>query len=269
MTALLEGASALAKTIKVRAPEDTGSEMAELAERFDHLLRKPPFEDLRGHALHRRLAAAPVGEERFDPRYAAAWELYFELYAERHWDPQREVMSEWAYGGFADAIYQRFCGQLLADHLRLRATTEPPGEGGGPHFVGDRFDLYLDVTPPRSVICDWRDDSERRASLRPDLILYERDTGRVALMDAKYRNSGHRASSDSLTEVQLYLQAYSRRRVGVLFPPSQSPAVDELHVNQVSDGTFAIYEMPFLPESRMAKFLTEQIDPTIELLLAE
>jgi hypothetical protein len=268
-TALVEGAAALARVVEARAPKDVRSQMEELVERLDSLLRKLPFRELRRHRAHGEPSAAPVAEERFDPRYAAAWELHRELYAERHWDPMREVMPEWAYSGFADAIYQRFCGQLLADHLGLRATADLPGEGAGPHFVGERFDLYLDVTPPHPVIRDWRDDSERKARLRPDLVLHERATGRVALMDAKYRGTGHRASSDSLAEVQLYLQAYSRKRVGVLFPPGGGLGEERWRVHRVSDGTFAIYEMPFLPETRMAIFLAEEIDPTIELLLAE
>ena len=269
VTALLEGASALARVIEARAPSTIRSEVAEFADRIERLLRRPPFATLRRRPLRRSLPESQVGEERFDPRYATAWTLYRELHAERHWDPCREIMPEWAYGGHADAIYQRFCGQLLADHLGLRPTGALPGEGGGPHFVGDRFDLYLDVTPPRAVIRDWRDDSERRAGLRPDLVLHERESGRVALMDAKYRNSGARASADSLSDVQLYLQSYSRRSVGVLFPPSTDTGVDVWRVRRVSDGRFSIFEMPFLPEPRMAGFLSDQIGPTLERLLAD
>jgi hypothetical protein len=267
-TALLEGTSALARAVGIRAPEAVQPELFDLAERLDSLLRRPPFESLHGQAAWRPLVVGPIEEERVDSRYAAAWQLYFELYAERHWDPRRELMPEWAYGGYADAIYQRFCGQLVADHLGLRPMSEPPGEGYGPHFVGARFDLYLDITPPRSVIRDWRDDSGRRASLRPDLVLHERDTGRVALMDAKYRCSGRRATADSLTDVQLYLQAYSRQKVGVLFPPSKDAGEDIWNVHLVSDGSFSIYEIPFLPEPQMATFLREAVDPVIEELLA-
>ena len=269
VTALLEDASALARAIEARAPRSIGLEVAEFADRLERLLRRPPFAELRRRPLRRSLPAAQAGEERFDRRYATAWALYRELHAERHWDPRREIMPEWAYGGHADAIYQRFCGQLLADHLGLRPTAEPPGKGAGPHFAGKRFDLYLDVTPPRSVIRDWRDDSERRAGLRPDLVLHERATGRVALLDAKYRNDGERASADSLTDMQLYLQAYSHRSVGVLFPPRTDAAGDAWRVHEVSDGTFTIYEMPCLPEPRMADFLAERIDPALERLLAD
>lgn len=268
VTGLLADAAALARAIGSRAPTTIRSEMADFAGRLERLLGRPPFADLRQRPLRRPLPVAQVGEERFDPRYAAAWKLHRELHVDRHWDPRREIMPEWAYGGHADAIYQRFCGQLLADHLGLRPTAEAPGEGSGPHFAGERFDLYLDVTPPRSVIRDWRDDSERRAGLRPDLVLHERDSGRAALMDAKYRNRRGRASADSLTDVQLYLQAYSRRSVGVLFPPATNAGGDIWKVHRVSDGRFTILEMPFLPEPQMADFLAEQIGPALESLLA-
>jgi hypothetical protein len=268
-TALLDGTSALAKATHTQAPEQVRKTMLELSERLDRLLLKPPFRELRRHGAHLRLPLALAAEEQLDSRYAAARALHHELFADRHWDPRREIMPERAYASFADAIYQRFCGQLLADHLELQPTADLPGEGIGPHFAGKRFDLYLDVTPPRSVVRDWRDDSVRRANLRPDLVLHERSTGRVALMDAKYRSKDLRATPDSLADAQLYLQAYSRERIGILFPPRPGPADKRWTVHKVTDGTFSIYEIPFLPDARMATFLAQKVDPVIELLLAK
>jgi hypothetical protein len=267
MTALLDGVAALARSTQIKAPKHIRKEMAELVEQVERLLLRSPFNELRRRGAHLRLPLALAVEERIDPRYAAAREMHRELVRERHWDPRREVMPERAYAGHADAIYQRFCGHLLADHLGLEPTAELPGEGKGPHFAGDRFELYVDVTPPSSVIHNWREDSDREANLRPDLVLRERSTGRVALMDAKYRADRLRATLDSLAEVQLYLQTYSRKRVGILFPPGPGPDEQRWKAHEVTDGTFCIYELPFLPEARMASFLSGELDPVIELLL--
>jgi hypothetical protein len=263
---LLDGTLALAKATRSQEPKKARKELSALIAQLERLLLRHPFRGLRNRRSHQ--SADPLTTEEWrDPRYASVHVLHDELCNDRHWTPQRQVMPERSYASFADAIYQRFCAQLLADHLDLLPTDDLPGQGKGPHFVGTRFALYVDVKPPPSVIRDWRGDSDRKTKLRPDLVLHALSTGQVAVLDVKYRAEGMRATGDSLSEVQLYMQAYSQKRVAVIFPPSLGEDERRWKVHEVTDGTFCIYEVPFLPEPQMADFLGTNVDRVLEQLL--
>lgn len=264
-TALGDGVAALARVLATKAPTRTRASFTKLASDLEAGLQRRPFRDLRRRKAHLRVPQRWGVEEREDSRYVRAQELYASLYEDRHWDPRREVLPERAYVGHADGIYQRFVGQLLADHYGMNSTSVVPGTEPGPHFANDRFDLYLDVSPPAPLV-DWRDKSERPTRRRPDIVLHERASGRTALLDAKYRAAGARASESSLSEVQLYLQAYSRRRIGVVYPPVASSVGDPWSVHAVTDGSHAIYEIPMSGASHVAGFLPE-IESCIEKLL--
>lgn len=268
-TQLLLGARALASHVRFTAPRESRADVEGLLAALESLLLRHPFRDLASKAARPLPSSRPAIEEQNDPRYQAAHALHRELFEDRHWDPTQEVMPEWAYAGLADAIYQRFCAQLLADHFGLQSTALQPGIAPGPHFSNERLELYVDVTPPEEVIRDWREGSERPAALRPDILLRERRSGHVALLDAKYRAAGLRASPDSLTEVQLYLQAYGHSRVAVLFPPGahDGPEHERWKIHRVTDGHFSIFEIPVLPEPRMADFLDKKVGPAIEKLI--
>jgi hypothetical protein len=266
-TALLDGTLALAKATRAQEPQEARKELSVLITQLERLLPRHPFRAAQIRRSHLRPTGTTAAAEWLDPRYARVHALHDELFSERHWSPQRQVIPERAYASFADAIYQRFCAQLLADHLDLLPTAELPGQGQGPHFIGARFELYVDVKPPSSVIHDWRGDSDRKTKRRPDLVLHEPSTNRAAVLDVKYRSQGIRATRDSLSEVQIYMQAYSHKRVAVIFPPGLGADEQRWKVHKVTDGTFCIYEVPFLPEPRMANFLATDVDRVIEQLL--
>jgi hypothetical protein len=266
-TALLTDVRALIVTTAGQIPDqDIARALRDHLAEIDEVVRLEPFRTLRRRHAHRGLPRLARAEERTDPRYGLTFGLWRELRQERHWDPSRAVMPERAYAGYADRIYQRFCAILLADALGLEPNPRTAGTGI-PAFTSSRFDLYVDTKPPSSVLSDWRDRTERPSSLRPDLVLHERASGRVAVLDSKYRRdkrSGLRASGDSLSEVQLYLQAYGRNEVGVLYPPREP----YWEINDVTDGQQRIVEIPFRPEAAMAEFLDAHALPTIEGLLA-
>jgi hypothetical protein len=268
-TALLDGTLALAKATRAQEPKKARKELSALIAQLERLRLRHPFRSLRNRRSHLQQADQIAAGEWRDPRYASVYALHDELFNERHWSPQRQVMPERSYASFADAIYQRFCAQLLADHLDLLPTDDLPGHGKGPHFIGTRFELYVDVKPPSSVIRDWREDSDRKTKRRPDLVLHEPSTGRVAVLDVKYRARGMRATRDSLSEVQLYMQAYSQKQVAVIFPPGMGEDEQRWRVREVTDGTFCIYEVPFLPEPQMADFLGTNVDRVLERLLED
>jgi hypothetical protein len=268
-TALLDGTLGLAKATRAQEPNEARKELSALIAQLETLRLRHPFRSLRSRRSRLQPADPITAGEWRDPRYTSVHALHDELFNERHWSPQRHVMPERSYASFADSIYQRFCAQLLADHLDLLPTDDLPGQGKGPHFVGTRFQLYVDVKPPSSVIRDWRGDSDRKTKRRPDLVLHEPSTSRAAVLDVKYRAKGTRATRDSLSEVQLYMQAYSQKRVAVIFPPGPGEDEQRWKVHEVTDGTFCIYEVPFLPEPRMADFLRTQVDRVLEQLLKD
>jgi hypothetical protein len=106
----------------------------------------------------------------------------------------------------------------MAREYGLRQTSPVLG-ASQPAFSGEVFDLYYDTFPPEAVLKSWRWHSDRPDLSRPDLLLYERETGRVAVMDAKYRiSSDGRASEDSRKEVSSYMALYGLEAVSILFP---------------------------------------------------
>jgi hypothetical protein len=265
-SSLLIRVTELATRVLVDAPSRTAETVSDLRHRLTALALREPFRSLIRRRAYCGLSQRPLREEIYDERYASAYRLSSELERDRHWDPQLETVPEWAYAGMADQIYQRFCAHLLADYLGL--TSDPAQVSAfGASFADKDWLLWVDRQPPSWVVQDWRDRSSRPARLRPDLTLFHRPTGRAALMDAKYRRSGERASDDSLTDVQLYLQAYGRRTVGVLYPFVGN---GELRVHRVADeklDTSAIYEIPFVPEPRMAEFISSVFMETLDEML--
>jgi hypothetical protein len=269
-TALLEGTRQLAiRLVGANPGKEIVAELEHIAEQASARLHHEPFRSLLRRRAYTRLARRLGVEERIDHRYRRVLALHEELFDDRHWDPQREVLPERAYAGLADQIFQRFCAHLLADHLGLALA--PQGlRGNGPHFESDEWRVWVDVAPPNHILLDWRDSSERPARLRPDIVVLHRPSGRVALLDAKYRATGARATLDSLSEVQLYLQAYGRATVGVLFPPvvGSAAALSVAKVHDALHDKYTIFAIPFLPDARTADLLaSDAMSRTLEALL--
>lgn len=87
--------------------------------------------------------------------------------------------------------------------------------------------------------------------------------GGGGVLDAKYRTAGARATSDSLSEVQLYLQAYGCENVAILFPPRSEDATD-WSVSQVSDGQFSIVEIPLRPAESLGTYVRDRLRPAVD-----
>jgi hypothetical protein len=172
-----------------------------------------------------------------------------------------QVTEEWAFASLADQVFQAFTAIVIARTFGL-APMAPIGQSG-PQFVSDDYEMWVDSTPPDDVMHNWRDDSSTPAALRPDIVIRRRSDHLVAVLDAKYRSSGVRATPDSLAEVQLYLQAYGCREVSVVFPPTIGSPPWELH--RVTNGYFGITEVPLRPMDDLAAYMTNVIRPAIEL----
>jgi hypothetical protein len=262
-TALVDSAAALADSVLGALPPVERTHFGELRSELHGCLGLEPFRSLHRARAHRRRGVQRGPEELADERYGQVAALLEELERERSWSPQQAVASDRAYALYADQIYQRFVSIVLAEALGLKRLGDLLGPG--PHFqAGDRF-LYVDAKPPQTVLRDWRDNTDRRAALRPDLVLFDRATGKAAVLDAKYRQDGDRASNSSLAEVQLYLQAYGLSQVAVVFPP-HSPHAPWAPAEVAAEG-FRIFELPVRPSSGLATYLAAEVVPRIEAML--
>jgi hypothetical protein len=180
-------------------------------------------EVLQRRPLAQRLARAEVGavprqaEEATEARYRTSYELSTDLRRQFGWSASRTPLPRYSYVERADSIYQAYAASCVARALGLTQTTEVLG-AQSPAFSGSEFDLYYDTLCPPTVLRSWRSSSVKPDTSRPDLLLHERATGRVAVLDAKYRLADGAATEDSRKEVTAYLGLYGLRTITILFP---------------------------------------------------
>lgn len=134
------------------------------------------------------------------------------------WAASAEPARRYSYIESADRIYQAYAAHRVASVLGLSQTSGP--FGAAPlAFTGADFDLYYDTVPPADVIASWRAETPVPDASKPDLLLHERSTDRVAVLDAKYRvgKDGH-ASEDSRKDIAAYQSLYGLASVAILYP---------------------------------------------------
>lgn len=180
-------------------------------------------------------------EELTDRRYGTVFELARDLGAAFGWSPLASRADRYSYVQRADSIYQAYAVSRMAASLGLSQTTTVLGERPLA-FSGPDFDLYYDSTCDPLVLRSWRALSEIPDESRPDALLHERATGRVAVLDAKYRIAGDGwATESSRKEVASYMGLYGLAAVGILFPGSQAST------RQVQGSGQQILEVPVSP----------------------
>lgn len=260
VTRLLLAALELARTCQASAPSALQPELATHVEVTARAVRLEPFATIRRHRGHLRIGVHPATEERVDDRYRRARALLHQLLTDRHWDPLNQVTEEWAFASLADQVFQAFAAIVVARAFEL-GPVAPIGQSG-PHFANDDHEMWVDRAPPDDVLHNWRDDTSTPASLRPDLVIRQKSDHHVVVLDAKYRSGGLRATPDSLSEVQLYLQAYGCREVCVVFPPTAGSAPWEAHL--VTNQHFGITELPLRPMDDLASYMADVLRPAIE-----
>lgn len=183
----------------------------------------------RARALQRRPLAQAIGspsleveprqsEEITEVPYRTTYRIAQDLADRFGWSAAVEPTSRLSYVQYSDAIYQAYVASRLAKELGL-AQTAPVLGTAQPAFSGDRFDLYYDTTPPVGVLRSWRSHSLRPDDSAPDLLLHERTSGHVAVLDAKYRVArDETATEDSRKEVSAYMSLYGLQAVTILYP---------------------------------------------------
>lgn len=260
LTRLLLAVLELVRACQASAPADSQTGLATHHETLARIVRREPFASIRRQRGHLRIGAHPAAEERVDARYRRGRALLTELLTDRHWDPVNQVTEEWAFAALADQVYQAFASIVIARTFDLEPAA-PLGHSG-PHFTSDSYEMWLDSAPPDGILHNWRDDTSTPASLRPDIVLWRRSDNCVAILDAKYRSGGLRATAVSLSEVQLYLQAYGCRDVCVLYPPTRGGEPWEPHL--VTNQHFGITELPLRPMRDLGSHMTKVLRPAIE-----
>lgn len=164
------------------------------------------------------IADVRQAEETTDSRYRRTYEIWRDLRRQFGWTVSSPPLPRFSYVDRSDSIYQAYAASMLAQALHLKQTSPVLG-ASTPAFAGAEFDLYYDTHPPAQVLRSWRAGSSRPDTSRPDLLLHERVTGRVALLDAKYRAADDgRASEDSRKDVTAYLGLYGLDAITILYP---------------------------------------------------
>lgn len=183
----------------------------------------------RARSLQRRPLAQAIGahtigahprqaEEIMEVPYRTTYRIARDLSDNFGWSAAIEPTARLSYVQYSDAIYQAYAASRVAKELGLTQTAPVLG-AAQPAFSGERFDLYYDTTPPAEVLRSWRFHSARPDDSAPDLLLHERTTGLVAVLDAKYRvarDGG--ASEDSRKDVSAYMSLYGVQAVTILYP---------------------------------------------------
>lgn len=163
------------------------------------------------------LAAPRHGPEYTDRSYIRVFDLSRTL-DQFGWSVSADPARRYSYIESADRIYQAYAAHRVASVLGLAQTPGPFGSRPLA-FTGADYDLYYDTVPPAQVISSWRAGTPVPDASKPDLLLHERSTGRVAVLDAKYRvgKDGH-ASEDSRKDVAAYQSLYGLSSVAILYP---------------------------------------------------
>lgn len=157
-------------------------------------------------------------EEATEARYRRSYEIVRDLRRKFGWSADCVPLPRFSYVERADSIYQAYAASCLASALGLTQTSDVLGTAPLA-FTGPRFDLYYDALCPPHVLRSWRASSICPDMSRPDLLLHERDSGRVAVLDAKYRiGRDGAASEDSRKEVSAYMSLYGLNGITIIFP---------------------------------------------------
>ncbi|MBE1525507.1 hypothetical protein H4W27_002681 [Nesterenkonia lutea] len=188
------------------------------------LLNRPLAQTLGQQALS---AQPRQAEEITDGAYQATYRIASDLLERFGWSASLQPRSRLSYVQQSDMIFQAYAASRLAREFGMVQTSSVLGSVQ-PAFSGQKFDLYYDTRPPSDVLRSWRSFSHRPDLSRPDLLLYERRSGRVAVIDAKYRRARDGGSSeDSRRDMSSYMSLYGLTAVTVLFPGTKS-SVEEV-----------------------------------------
>ncbi|MWV51622.1 hypothetical protein GRS96_20365 (plasmid) [Rathayibacter sp. VKM Ac-2803] len=218
--AVLSWIDALARDVVDASPNATAIARARLwSNRARSMHRRPLAQALAGSLIPDSPRQA---EEVTEPAYGRSYAVSLDLRARFGWSATLSPHNRLSYVDHSDAIYQAYAATRLARVFGLMQTSAVLG-AQQPAFSGAAFDLYYDTRPAKSVLRSWRSHSILPDDSRPDLLLHERETGKVAVLDAKYRRGPDGfASEDSRKDVSAYMALYGVDAVSILYPGKTS-----------------------------------------------
>ena len=251
------GAGFCATVLEV-VPDDMATPLQNLGDRFMRLLWSPLFHRLTAHPV--ALSDEPYPEELFDARYASVFRFHKELRGGPFgWSPSLAGDAE-SFVRHADEIYQAFVACVLADALDLQPEFASLGPfRSEPSFESERFAMWYDTAPP--ILRSWRRSTPLPDAPRPDLCLVEKDTGKLVLIDAKYRVSDDLPTNDALAEVQRYLNAFGLPSAAVAYFAAGRPPI-----LAAAEG-YQLLALPIAPNTDLRKAVRETCLPALFALL--
>jgi hypothetical protein len=210
-------------------------------------------------AVKLRLGSSVLAQPRYGPEFTdRGYGTIFDLtrtVGGFGWTASANPSRRYSYIESADQIYQAYAAHRVAAALGLEQASGPFG-ANSPAFTGPGFDLYYDTVPPVDVVASWRAQTSAPDASRPDLLLHERATGRVAVLDAKYRVSrdGY-ASEDSRKEVAAYQNLYGLSSVAILYPGAGKD------VRVIEDHGQSVLEIPVVgPDDGLDEALVQVLN---------
>lgn len=191
------------------------------------------------------------GVEFTDRSYGQVYDLARSIGA-FGWAASTDPGRRYSYIESADRIYQAYVAHRVASVLGLEPTAGTFGTNPLA-FASEDFGLFYDCEPPPEVLSSWRATTNAPDASKPDLLLVEYATGKVSVLDAKYRiGKDGRASEDSRKDVAAYQSFYGLSSVVILYPGTDSPT----HV--VTDHGMSIVEIPvYGPDDGLEQSITE------------
>jgi hypothetical protein len=165
-------------------------------------------------------------------------------------------------------IYQAFTAHLVGrafdlSYVSRRSDLRQRAPSGYSMYSAE-FELYYDSRTLPASISSWRDKSIRPADERPDIVLFHKLTGAIAVLDAKFKldRDGRAPKNEDIFEMQGYLNSFGVNTGGILYPGA------EMKARWIEGDDLRIAELPL-----RAAFLEQEepllvyIRQTIEALL--
>jgi len=256
----------LCETLEPIAPGKSGDGIRHLSARLRQMLLTTPWmRQLSSIGAAVSISPIEVYEELVDGRYGYLRARHSELVRGLGWSPSHSIKPFYAFVRHIDEIYQAFVALVLARALGCKRTHDDLRPfRTSPSFSGGGFELYYDTQPPPTIIRSWRIASTYPDSPRPDLLLVRSSDSHVLLLDAKYRRDGNRVTSESLREVQYYLNAFDLKHVAICYPPVDQEFQDLV---PVEGRNKIVLQIPISPRPNLIDYTLKNVVPTLTGLL--
>ncbi len=219
------------------------SEVLEFAELAKSLRSLSVFRGLLVRSSAKPTSILPTAIQRTDQRYGRIRDLQAE-YGASIVDSTDYARSIRANVKDVWEVYQTFVAHVIGNALGLEYSSSDQDlrkrSPQGWSMSSAYWQLFFDIKPPKHVLASWRDAAGRPADERPDILLVSPATGQVVVLDAKFKldTQAMQATQRDLFEMQGYLNSFSTKSGGIIFPGSG------LSSNLIAGKGNALLELP-------------------------